>query len=206
MFTLTKLCKKTISFTKSKYKQDHFFPVVLTFQLTCNIIFPGEPLSNATTLSELGVPADTAITLVLHQTGDTETSTSSSFPRPNDPTPSLPAETSTSSSFPAPNDATPSLPSETSPLPPPIDATPPGSSLPQRKAGSDTFTTSVVVGRETREVLVKIQRSELKKSFLGGYRHRDSGLEYHHAAVQTLPRPRPPREVRCCRQCSGALW
>lgn len=106
-------------------------------------MFPGETLSNTTTLTELGVAPDTVVTLLVHLTG-------SPAPQPHPPVP---------------------------------------------KASSDTFTTSIMVGRDTKEVLVKIRRSEFKKPFLGGYRHQESGLEYHNAAVQTLPRPRPPREV-----------
>ncbi|XP_013863406.1 IQ and ubiquitin-like domain-containing protein [Austrofundulus limnaeus] len=45
------------------------------------------------------------------------------------------------------------------------------------------------------EVVVEIELSCHKKPFLGGYRHRLTGVEYHHAAVQTLPKRRPDRGV-----------
>ncbi|XP_008409464.1 IQ and ubiquitin-like domain-containing protein isoform X2 [Poecilia reticulata] len=46
-----------------------------------------------------------------------------------------------------------------------------------------------------KEVVVEIERSHQKKPFLGGYRHRLTGAEYHNAAVQTLPKKRPDRGV-----------
>uniref|UniRef100_A0A3Q4HB78 IQ motif and ubiquitin domain containing n=1 Tax=Neolamprologus brichardi TaxID=32507 RepID=A0A3Q4HB78_NEOBR len=50
-------------------------------------------------------------------------------------------------------------------------------------------------GGVLQEVVVEIERPRHQKAFLGGYRHRLTGLEYHHAAVQTLPRRRPDRGV-----------
>jgi hypothetical protein len=44
---------------------------------------------------------------------------------------------------------------------------------------------------EGKEVLVMVERQVVKKPFLGGYRRRDTGVEYHNAAVQTLPPARP---------------
>ncbi|XP_044211545.1 IQ and ubiquitin-like domain-containing protein isoform X2 [Thunnus albacares] len=46
-----------------------------------------------------------------------------------------------------------------------------------------------------QEVVVEIERPPQQKAFLGGYRHRLTGAEYHHAAVQTLPKRRPDRGV-----------
>ncbi|XP_042266720.1 IQ and ubiquitin-like domain-containing protein isoform X1 [Thunnus maccoyii] len=46
-----------------------------------------------------------------------------------------------------------------------------------------------------QEVVVEIERPPQRKAFLGGYRHRLTGAEYHHAAVQTLPKRRPDRGV-----------
>lgn len=46
-----------------------------------------------------------------------------------------------------------------------------------------------------QEVVVEIERPRQQKTFLGGYRHRLTGAEYHHAAVQTLPKRRPDRGV-----------
>jgi hypothetical protein len=52
----------------------------------------------------------------------------------------------------------------------------------------DVFTVQLGEGKD---VLVKVERQVVKKPFLGGYRHRDTGVEYHNAAVQTAPPPRP---------------
>ncbi|XP_071316230.1 IQ motif and ubiquitin-like domain-containing protein isoform X2 [Trachinotus anak] len=46
-----------------------------------------------------------------------------------------------------------------------------------------------------QEVVVEIERLRQQKAFMGGYRHRLTGAEYHHAAVQTLPKRRPDRGV-----------
>ncbi|XP_058500700.1 IQ and ubiquitin-like domain-containing protein isoform X1 [Solea solea] len=46
-----------------------------------------------------------------------------------------------------------------------------------------------------QEVVLEIERSRQQKTFLGGYRHRLTGQEYHHAAVQTLPKRRPDRGI-----------
>ena len=51
-----------------------------------------------------------------------------------------------------------------------------------------------------RDVVVEIERATLKKPFLGGYRHKQTGVEYHHAGAQTMPRSRPQSAVqRFCR-------
>uniref|UniRef100_A0A3P8UIV3 IQ motif and ubiquitin domain containing n=1 Tax=Cynoglossus semilaevis TaxID=244447 RepID=A0A3P8UIV3_CYNSE len=46
-----------------------------------------------------------------------------------------------------------------------------------------------------REVVVEIQCRAQRKAFMGGFRHRLTGREFHHAAVQTLPKKRPDRGV-----------
>ncbi|KAM9854644.1 IQ motif and ubiquitin-like domain-containing protein [Aulostomus maculatus] len=46
-----------------------------------------------------------------------------------------------------------------------------------------------------QEVVVEIERPRQQKPFLGSYRHRLTGAEYHHATVQTLPKRRPDRGV-----------
>lgn len=48
-------------------------------------------------------------------------------------------------------------------------------------------------GGVVQEKVVEIERRSQRKAFLGGYRHRVTGAEYHHAAVQTLPKKRPDR-------------
>ena len=46
-----------------------------------------------------------------------------------------------------------------------------------------------------KEILVHIEHTGVAKPFLGGYRNRRTGLEYHNAAVQTLPKKRPDKGV-----------
>ncbi|XP_019935100.2 IQ motif and ubiquitin-like domain-containing protein [Paralichthys olivaceus] len=46
-----------------------------------------------------------------------------------------------------------------------------------------------------QEVVVEIERPRQQKAFVGGYRHRLTGVEYHHAAIQTLPKRRTDRGV-----------
>ena len=50
-------------------------------------------------------------------------------------------------------------------------------------------------GQTKKEVLVKVEKAKVKKPFLGGYRHRVSGVEYHHASAQTMPKRRPDNGV-----------
>uniref|UniRef100_A0A4W4GMX6 Ubiquitin-like domain-containing protein n=1 Tax=Electrophorus electricus TaxID=8005 RepID=A0A4W4GMX6_ELEEL len=46
-----------------------------------------------------------------------------------------------------------------------------------------------------QDVVVEIERATRKKAFLGGYSHKLTKTEYHHAAVQTMARRRPDRGV-----------
>lgn len=51
-----------------------------------------------------------------------------------------------------------------------------------------------------KDVVVEIERTTAKKPFLGGFRHKGNGVEFHNAAAQTIPRPKPPYGVeRFCR-------
>jgi len=51
-----------------------------------------------------------------------------------------------------------------------------------------------------RDVVVEIERATRKKPYLGGYRHKQTGLEFHHAGAQTMQKQRPPANVdRFCR-------
>lgn len=52
---------------------------------------------------------------------------------------------------------------------------------------------SLPEGGFIQEKVVEIERHSQRKAFLGGYRHRLTGAEYHHAAVQTIPKKRPDR-------------
>ncbi|XP_073687747.1 IQ motif and ubiquitin-like domain-containing protein [Garra rufa] len=46
-----------------------------------------------------------------------------------------------------------------------------------------------------QDVVVEIERATRGKAFLGGYRHKVTKAEYHHAAVQTMPKKRLDRGV-----------
>ncbi|XP_030621203.1 IQ and ubiquitin-like domain-containing protein [Chanos chanos] len=58
----------------------------------------------------------------------------------------------------------------------------------------DVITVRVPTGADAfQDVVVEIERATRGKAFLGGYRHRITKMEYHHAAVQTMPKKRPDR-------------
>lgn len=44
---------------------------------------------------------------------------------------------------------------------------------------------SVVANEEVRDVVVEIESRCIRKPFVGGYRHKTTGAEYHHAFTQT---------------------
>uniref|UniRef100_A0A3Q3JXA8 Ubiquitin-like domain-containing protein n=1 Tax=Monopterus albus TaxID=43700 RepID=A0A3Q3JXA8_MONAL len=67
--------------------------------------------------------------------------------------------------------------------------------LPEHDSMPDVITVRVQTGVTFQEVVVEIERARQRKAFLGGYRHRLTGTQYHHAAVQTLPRRRADRGV-----------
>ncbi|KAK7499622.1 hypothetical protein BaRGS_00009274, partial [Batillaria attramentaria] len=43
---------------------------------------------------------------------------------------------------------------------------------------------------EAKDVVVEIERATTKKPFLGGFRHKVSGTEFHNASAQTMQKPR----------------
>lgn len=49
-------------------------------------------------------------------------------------------------------------------------------------------------GKEA-EVVVHIVQENRKKPFLGGYKHRLTGAEFHNASSQTIPKIRIPSPV-----------
>ncbi|XP_061175886.1 IQ and ubiquitin-like domain-containing protein [Saccostrea echinata] len=51
-----------------------------------------------------------------------------------------------------------------------------------------------------KDVVVEIERATRKKPYLGGYRHKKTGVLYHHATAQTIKKQPPPSQVpRNCR-------
>ncbi|XP_041692549.2 LOW QUALITY PROTEIN: IQ and ubiquitin-like domain-containing protein [Coregonus clupeaformis] len=56
----------------------------------------------------------------------------------------------------------------------------------------DVITVRVQTDPETfQDVVVEIERATHRKAFLGGYRHKATETEYHHAAVQTIAKRKP---------------
>lgn len=69
-------------------------------------------------------------------------------------------------------------------------------SLPRTTALSDIRALLLHTGmNEVKDVVVEIERTTRNKPFLGGYRHKQHGVEYHHASAQTMQKPRPPGGV-----------
>lgn len=60
--------------------------------------------------------------------------------------------------------------------------------VPQEYVMPTAFTIQLTSDKESKEILVVVEKAKSKKPFLGGYRHKQSGAEYHHAATQT-PKP-----------------
>ncbi len=51
-----------------------------------------------------------------------------------------------------------------------------------------------------QDVVVEIERTFKNKPFLGGYRHKKTGVEFHHASAQTMAKPRPASDTaKFCR-------
>ena len=49
-------------------------------------------------------------------------------------------------------------------------------------------------------IVVEIERSNRRKPFLGGYKHRLTSAEFHHAAAQTRQKVRPDNGIeKFCR-------
>ncbi|XP_021555021.1 IQ and ubiquitin-like domain-containing protein [Neomonachus schauinslandi] len=50
-----------------------------------------------------------------------------------------------------------------------------------------------------QEVAVEIIKSDFHKPFLGGFRHKITGIEYHNAGTQTVPKKIPEKDNVFCR-------
>ncbi|XP_034238645.1 IQ and ubiquitin-like domain-containing protein [Thrips palmi] len=53
---------------------------------------------------------------------------------------------------------------------------------------NDVLTVMIRKGEHVKQVIVEIENRAISKPFLGGYRHKLTKLEYHHAFTQTAPR------------------
>lgn len=65
---------------------------------------------------------------------------------------------------------------------------------------SQIITVRVQTGiTEYQEVAVEIIKSDFHKPFLGGFRHKITGIEYHNAGTQTVPKKIPQKDNVFCR-------
>lgn len=69
---------------------------------------------------------------------------------------------------------------------------------PPASVGGATVLTVCVGGG--REVCVSVQREVPTKPFLGGFKHKVSGVQFHNASVQTMRKNRVNTEV-CLDHC-----
>ncbi|NXP48588.1 IQUB protein, partial [Heliornis fulica] len=52
-----------------------------------------------------------------------------------------------------------------------------------------------------QDVVVKIERPTFRKPFLGGFKNRKTGVEFHNAGSQTIPKKRPDKGIQLfCRE------
>ncbi|XP_056429761.1 IQ and ubiquitin-like domain-containing protein isoform X2 [Hyla sarda] len=60
----------------------------------------------------------------------------------------------------------------------------------------DVITVRVQTGDESyQDIAVEIERLNYCKPYLGGYRHKVTGVVFHHAGTQTLPKKRPVKDT-----------
>ncbi|XP_045420875.1 IQ and ubiquitin-like domain-containing protein isoform X2 [Lemur catta] len=65
---------------------------------------------------------------------------------------------------------------------------------------SQTITVTIQTGIDQyQEVPVEIVKSDFHKPFLGGFRHKITGIEYHNAGTQTVPKKIPEKTSVFCR-------
>ncbi|NWJ10938.1 IQUB protein, partial [Crypturellus undulatus] len=62
--------------------------------------------------------------------------------------------------------------------------------------------TSVLTDSDSfQDLAVKIERPTYRKPFLGGFKHRITGMEFHNAGSQTVPKKRPDKGIEVfCRE------
>ncbi|XP_075414731.1 IQ motif and ubiquitin-like domain-containing protein isoform X2 [Tenrec ecaudatus] len=65
---------------------------------------------------------------------------------------------------------------------------------------SDVLQITSSASDQYQEVPVEIVKSDFHKPFLGGFRHKVSGIEYHNAGTQTLPKKIPVKNTMFCRE------
>ncbi|KAG8577465.1 hypothetical protein GDO81_010190 [Engystomops pustulosus] len=57
----------------------------------------------------------------------------------------------------------------------------------------DVITVRVQTDETYQDIAVEIERLNYRKPYLGGYRHKVTGVLYHHAGTQTVPKKRPEK-------------
>ncbi|XP_009698666.1 PREDICTED: IQ and ubiquitin-like domain-containing protein, partial [Cariama cristata] len=82
----------------------------------------------------------------------------------------------------------------------------PGKTVQQDYHMPDVITVRVQTNSDSfQDVVVKIERPTYHKPFLGGFKNRITGVEFHNAGSQTIPKKRPDRGIQLfcrdfCRQ------
>ncbi|KAM4748883.1 IQ motif and ubiquitin-like domain-containing protein [Rhinophrynus dorsalis] len=60
----------------------------------------------------------------------------------------------------------------------------------------DVITVRVQTGEDSyQDLVVEIERLNYRKPYLGGYRHKVTGMVFHHAGTQTAPKKRPDKGI-----------
>eukprot|EP00116_Pleurobrachia_bachei_P006103 sb/3466365/ len=82
------------------------------------------------------------------------------------------------------------------------EALTPQPSIIKNQDGQDTLTVTIKKDNGTTEtVTVVIKQETVRKAFLGGWKHRETGKEYHNSSVQTIPkRNYDSNMTRSCRE------
>ncbi|XP_063998074.1 IQ and ubiquitin-like domain-containing protein isoform X2 [Pogoniulus pusillus] len=78
----------------------------------------------------------------------------------------------------------------------------PGKAVQQDYHMPDVITVRVQRDSDSfQDVVVKIERPIYHKPFVGGFKNKITGVEFHNAGAQTIPKPRPDRGVQVfCRE------
>jgi hypothetical protein len=57
------------------------------------------------------------------------------------------------------------------------------------------LTVTVNVDGEMRSIVVHVEKASRQKPFIGGYRHKVTGVEYHHAGTMTMSKRQPDNGI-----------
>ncbi|KAM4874324.1 IQ motif and ubiquitin-like domain-containing protein [Thomomys bottae] len=71
---------------------------------------------------------------------------------------------------------------------------------------SKIMTVTVQIGtNQFKDITVEFIKSDFHKPFLGGFRHKITGTEYHNAGTQTIPKKIPHKPNRFCRNTQTVI-